>query len=297
MAAAGRHDSENIDDLLYKNFYFYKVDIPSCGVLENCTVQVSTNQNDNDHFYFSQKFQSIRLQTVWEKQRQRMLLTGSTVPHPDDQSQAMEIYNQANHPGPFFPVQSYDVYLPEEQLQDDFDRFKNQNITYGRTANINMYPINNESSSEEPEEESLKHESTNSEQDLSEFRKVRVLLPYSDESTNFLFANGVLPDDPYASTAQEFLEKGNDSAQIIEFLFVKYIGFVNKKVESSQTSMQPGIANLSPEYVTIFFYTKKIVIHGPIITSEVSFGHSIGIFEKAAQAILDFAGHLHLQST
>ena len=39
---------------------------------------------------------------------------------------------------------------------------------------------------------------------------------------------------------------------------------------------------------------KKIVIHGPIITSEVSFGHSIGIFEKAAQAILDFAGHCDL---
>ena len=34
MVAAGRHDNENIDDLLYKKNYFYKVDIPSCEVLE-----------------------------------------------------------------------------------------------------------------------------------------------------------------------------------------------------------------------------------------------------------------------
>ena len=91
------------------------------------------------------------------------------------------------------------------------------------------------------------------------------------------------------------MQTGNESAQIVQFLFTKYIESVNKKLQDSHLDAQSGIATISPEYITIFFDTKKLVIRDPIMTSEVSFGHHTEIFDQAAQAILDFAGHCDLQ--
>ena len=89
------------------------------------------------------------------------------------------------------------------------------------------------------------------------FGKVWDLLPYSEQSNDFSFADIILQDDLYTFTAREYLKKDNKSAQIVEFKFVKYINNVKQKLQSSQPSPQSEISSVSTEYVTIFYNTQK----------------------------------------
>ena len=223
-----------------------------------------------------------------------MLLTGSTDSHLLDRSHALQVLNDHENQGLFFPVQSYDLYLPEEQLGEEETILNN--IFKSNTTDDNKKCTTGENpSSKDPKDKDLRCVRSNSEQNLKDFEKVRVLLPYLDQSNDFLFADGVLSDDLYTATARDFLETGNESAQIVELLFVKYINNAKDKLYCSHPSAQSSVSKFFAECITIFYVTQKIVIHGPVVTSDVSFGHNRDIFEQTARALLDFFGHCDLE--
>ena len=128
-------------------------------------------------------------------------------------------------------------------------------------------------------------------------RNVRINTLSTESAYNHILFDTPAPDDPYATMARNFLDRDDEGAKIIRYLFVKYNDFVRNKIHLFQDRdiLPTGIGYFSPEYITIFYDTESIVIHGPLVTSEVSFSDDSDIFENVAQAIRDFASHCDLE--